>query len=132
MVQDILPESVEGIFVRQPEQLGLGHAVLCVERAVGDSSFAVLLAYELLSYEGAGDNADLARSSVASSKTQLSAIEVNGPDISHYGVVVSNYELGSVAGLVETTDADKAPPNLVSIGSYVLRLTSLKSFAINP
>jgi len=26
---------VECIFVRQPEQLGLGHAVLCAERAVG-------------------------------------------------------------------------------------------------
>ena len=35
MVHDILPRCVECIFVRQAEQLGLGHAVLCAERAVG-------------------------------------------------------------------------------------------------
>ena len=36
MVQNILPKGVECIFVRQPVQLGLGHAVLCAERAVGE------------------------------------------------------------------------------------------------
>ena len=35
MVKNILPQSVECIFVRQPEQLGLGQAVLCAERALG-------------------------------------------------------------------------------------------------
>ena len=34
MVRNIIPSGVECIFVRQPEQLGLGHAVLCAERAV--------------------------------------------------------------------------------------------------
>ena len=47
-------------------------------------------------------------------------MEVNGPDISKYGVVVPNGEPGSVVGLVEKPDADKAPSNLVSIGRYVL------------
>ena len=42
MVRSILPDGIECIFVRQPEQLGLGHAVLCAERAVGDDPFAVL------------------------------------------------------------------------------------------
>ena len=40
MVRNILPEGVECVFVRQPEQLGLGHAVLCAERVVGDEPFA--------------------------------------------------------------------------------------------
>lgn len=35
MVKNILPGGVECVFVRQPEQLGLGHAVLCAERVVG-------------------------------------------------------------------------------------------------
>ena len=35
MVRNIIPTGVECIFVRQAEQLGLGHAVLCAERAVG-------------------------------------------------------------------------------------------------
>jgi hypothetical protein len=42
MVRNIIPEGVECIFVRQAEQLGLGHAVLCAERAVGGDPFAVL------------------------------------------------------------------------------------------
>lgn len=51
MVKNILPEGVECIFVRQPEQLGLGHAVLCAERAVGNNPFAVLLADDFLTYD---------------------------------------------------------------------------------
>ncbi len=47
-------------------------------------------------------------------------MEVNGPDISKYGVVVQNGKPGAVAGLVEKPDADKAPSNLASIGRYVL------------
>ena len=35
MIRNILPEGIQCIFVRQSEQLGLGHAVLCAERAVG-------------------------------------------------------------------------------------------------
>ena len=35
MVRNILPSGVECVFVRQAEQLGLGHAVLCAERVVG-------------------------------------------------------------------------------------------------
>lgn len=120
MVKNILPEGVECIFVRQPEQLGLGHAVLCAERAVGNDPFAVLLADDFLTYEGNGVIADLAHAFEKSGKTQLSVMEVNGPDISKYGVVVPNGELRSVAGLVEKPDADKAPSNLASIGRYVL------------
>ena len=120
MVKNILPEGVECIFVRQPEQLGLGHAVLCAERAVGNDPFAVLLADDFLTYDGYGVTADLARAFNASGKSQLSVMEINGPDISKYGVVVPNCKPGSVAGLVEKPDADKAPSNLASIGRYVL------------
>lgn len=120
MVTNILPQGVECIFVRQPEQLGLGHAVLCAERVVEDDAFAVLLADDFLIYEGAGVIADLVRAFNATGKTQLSVMEVNGPDISKYGVVVKNGEPESVAGLVEKPDADKAPSNLASIGRYIL------------
>lgn len=120
MVKNILPEGVECIFVRQPEQLGLGHAVLCAERAVGNDPFAVLLADDFLIYDGDGITADLVRSFEASSKTQLSVMEVNGPDISKYGVVLPGRKPGMVAGLVEKPDLDKAPSNFASIGRYVL------------
>jgi UTP--glucose-1-phosphate uridylyltransferase len=120
MVKSILPAGVECIFVRQPEQLGLGHAVLCAERAVGNDPFAVLLADDFLTYKGAGVTADLARAFEASGKTQLSVMKVLGPDISKYGVVVPNQAPGSIAGLVEKPDAKAAPSNLASIGRYVL------------
>ena len=44
----IIPEGIECIFVRQADQLGLGHAVLCAERAVGNDPFAVLLADDFI------------------------------------------------------------------------------------
>ena len=120
MIKNILPLGVECIFVRQPEQLGLGHAVLCAERAVGNDPFAVLLADDFLIHEGQGTTADLVRSFQTSGKTQLSVMEVNGPDISKYGVVLPGKEPGAVAGLVEKPDIDKAPSNFASIGRYVL------------
>ena len=120
MVKNILPAGVECIFVRQPEQLGLGHAVLCAERAVGTNPFAVLLADELFISEGKGVTAELARAFELSGKTQLSVMELNGPDISKYGVVVPNKEVGTVAGLIEKPELEKAPSNLVSVGRYVL------------
>jgi len=69
MVKNILPIGVECIFVRQPEQLGLGHAVLCAERGVGNEPFAVLLADDFLSTQGDGVTADLVKAYQKSDKT---------------------------------------------------------------
>lgn len=120
MVRNILPEGVQCIFVRQPEQLGLGHAVLCAERCVGGEPFAVLLADDFLTYDGAGPTADLVKAYDNSGCTQLSVMEVNGPDISKYGVIVPGEGARNVAGLVEKPAFDLAPSNLASIGRYVL------------
>ena len=121
MVKNILPEGIECIFVRQAEQLGLGHAVLCAERVVGDEPFAVLLADDFLTIgEGGGVTSDLVRAFGATGRTQLSVMEVDGPDISKYGVVVPGSVPGSVAGLVEKPSARDAPSNMASIGRYVL------------
>lgn len=120
MIHNILPKGVECIFVRQPKQLGLGHAVLCAERAVGDEPFAVLLADDFLTYEGDGVTADLVRDYERTGKAQLSVMEVNGPDISKYGVVIPGSAPGSVLGLVEKPPYETAPSNLASIGRYVL------------
>ena len=120
MVRNILPKGVECIFVRQPEQLGLGHAVLCAERVVGSDPFAVLLADDFLTYRGAGITSDLTEAYGKSGKTQLSVMEVDGPDISKYGVVAPSEVPGGVAGLVEKPAALDAPSNLDSISRYVL------------
>src|SRR5262249_49772280 len=48
LVRDILPEGVSCSYVRQPNPLGLGHAVLCAKNLVGEEPFAVLLADDLI------------------------------------------------------------------------------------
>ena len=120
MVRNILPQGVECIFVRQPEPLGLGHAVLCAERVLGGDPFAVLLADELLFAEGKGMTSDLVTAYINSGKSQLAVIEVNDSSISNYGTVIVGAGEDSVAGLVEKPDEVDAPSNLASIGRYVL------------
>ena len=120
MVRNIMPAGVECIFVRQAEQLGLGHAVLCAERAVGDDTFTVLLADDFLTDYEPGVTADLVQAFAASGKSQLSVMEVDGPDISKYGVVVPSVSGAGIAGLVEKPTANEAPSNFASIGRYVL------------
>jgi UTP--glucose-1-phosphate uridylyltransferase len=120
MVKNILPKGVECIFVRQPEQLGLGHAVLCAERVVGNEPFALLLADDFLIYEGNGITSDLISGFEKTGKSQLSVMKVNGPDISKYGVVVPQNKTGLVKGLIEKPNFENAPSNLASIGRYIL------------
>ena len=120
MVKNILPEGIECVFVRQKEQLGLGHAVLCAERVVGNEPFALLLADDFLTYSGKGITSDLISGYKKTGKSQLSVIKVDGPDISKYGVIVPNNKTGLVTGLIEKPNFENAPSNLASIGRYVL------------
>ena len=120
MVRNILPKGVECIFVRQPEQLGLGHAVLCAERAIGGDPFAVLLADDFLTWDGEGVTSELVKAYHQSGKTQLSVMQVDGPNISKYGVIKLNGINGLVTGIVEKPNFEEAPSNLASIGRYVL------------
>jgi UTP--glucose-1-phosphate uridylyltransferase len=120
MVKNILPDGIECVFVRQREQLGLGHAILCAERVVGDEPFAVLLADDFLTDSGDSNMSDLVRGYEKTGKTQLSVMKVNGPDISKYGVIVPSEKTGAVSGLIEKPDFENAPSNLASIGRYLL------------
>lgn len=119
MVRNILPSHVECIFVRQPEQLGLGHAVLCAERSVADEPFAVLLADDFLTDYVPGVTSDLVAAFEKSGKGQLSVMQVDGQDISKYGAVKMTVK-GNVCGLIEKPLFQEAPSNLASIGRYVL------------
>ena len=107
--------------MRQAEQLGLDHAVLCAERAVGGDPFAMLLSDDFLTDDEPGVTADLAQAFANSGKSQLSVMEVDGPDISKYGVVIPNGSGAGITGLVEKPGANDAPSNLASIGRYVLQ-----------
>ena len=127
MVRNIIPAGVECIFVRQAEQLGLGHAVLCAERAVGGDPFAVLLADDFLTDYEPGVTADLVKAFAKSGKSQLSIMQVDGPEISKYGVVVPASSGTSITGLIEKPNVALAPSNLASIGRYVLTSNIFKT-----
>jgi UTP--glucose-1-phosphate uridylyltransferase len=121
MVRNIVPDGVSCIFVRQPEPLGLGHAVLCAQPAVGDNPFVVILADDLM----AGDvlpTAALVDAFGKSPKAMLSVSEVAPEDVSKYGILKPGEtdENGIIAvdGLVEKPATQDAPSNLASFGRY--------------
>ena len=120
MIKHIIPEGVECIFVRQPEQLGLGHAVLCAARAVGNEPFVVLLADDFLISEGSSATEGLVKAFYKTGKCQLSVMKVHERDISKYGIIDPGDTKESVKGLIEKPKLDYAPSNLASIGRYVL------------
>ena len=120
MVRNIIPTNVECLFVRQPEQLGLGHAVACAERALNGDPFVVLLADDFIRSEGQGVTADLIAAYEETGRSQLSVMQIDGPELSKFGVITPGAEPRSVTGIVEKPDLQDAPSNLASIGRYVL------------
>ena len=122
LVRNIVPEGVSCIFVRQPEPLGLGHAVLCAAPAVGDNPFAVLLADDLMHGETLPTKA-LVTAFAQAQRAILSVSEVPEQDVSKYGILKPGARdasgLIAVEGLVEKPAAQDAPSNMASFGRYV-------------
>lgn len=77
MVCNIIPEHVKYIFLRQPERHGLGHVILCAERAVNNKPFTILLADDFIISSHLGDTDKLICEFNNSGKAQLSVMEIN-------------------------------------------------------
>lgn len=120
MIHNILRKDVECIFVRQPEQLGLGHAILCAERVVGNEPFVVSLADDFIFCEKSGVTKDLIHAYYQSGKTQLSIMNVAEKDIPKYGIIEQGNIKNEILGVVEKPKIVDAPSNFASIGRYVL------------
>ncbi len=122
MVRNIIPPGVSCLFIRQPEPLGLGHAVLCAAPAVGDKPFAVLLADDLMKGDILPTQA-LVDAHERTGCNVLSVAEVAAEDVSKYGIVAPGTQaengLWEVRQVVEKPEPGKAPSRLASFGRYV-------------
>lgn len=122
----IVPAHVSVISVRQPQPLGLGHAVLCAKSVVGQDDFAVLLP-DVLVKDSSGQN-DLSRMICRYDASRAAQIMVEAvPDhlVDQYGIVdvaQSPNEGESIAmqGIIEKPAVGSAPSNLSVVGRYVL------------
>lgn len=109
-------------YIRQHKALGLGHAVWCARRLVGNEPFAVLLPDDVI----AADKPCLQQMVEVYAETGgnvVAAMEVPHSKTSAYGILDVKEDLGalvSVRGMVEKPAVDTAPSNLAVIGRYIL------------
>ncbi|MEC0226913.1 UTP--glucose-1-phosphate uridylyltransferase GalU [Paenibacillus alba] len=109
-------------YIRQKQPLGLGHAILCARKFIGDEPFAVLLGDDILQSSPPG----LKQMMNIYEQTETSVIavqEVPWADVSKYGIISpaaarEQYQL--IEDLVEKPDRDQAPSNLAVIGRYII------------
>ena len=122
LVQNLLPKHINCIYIRQPEALGLGHAVLCAQSVIGDEAFAVLLADDLI------DNTPPVMKQMvdayASHQCSLLGVQdVERADTGSYGIVATTRlteKFERVVGIVEKPSPATAPSTLAVVGRYVL------------
>jgi UTP--glucose-1-phosphate uridylyltransferase len=125
LVQSVAPSSINCIYIRQPEALGLGHAVLCAEPVVGDEPFAILLADDLMD-AGVSGTAVMRQMSEIFEKHHASVIaveEVPREDTNKYGIVSAQPwgdRTERITAIVEKPRPELAPSNLAVVGRYLL------------
>jgi len=125
-ITQIVPPHVSVVSVRQPQPLGLGHAVLCAKSIVGQDDFAVLLP-DVLVKDDSGRN-DLTRMIARYDAVQAAQIMVEAvPDnlVDQYGIVDVDHspnegESVAMQGIVEKPAVGSAPSNLSVVGRYIL------------
>jgi UTP--glucose-1-phosphate uridylyltransferase len=113
-------------YTRQPEPLGLGHAVWCARELIRDEPFAVLLADDLiLSSQPCLKQMVEAHAKVGGN--MVAVMDVAREHTSRYGIVDPKPAAGGddrlvgVKGLVEKPRAASAPSTLAVIGRYILQ-----------
>ncbi len=125
-VESILPPDGRVISTRQPRALGLGHAVWCARRIIGDEPFAVLLADDMVladtpclkqmtdAYDRVGGNI-VGVMDVPRDQTRKYGILDVAKDDKREGALVA------IKGLVEKPAPEDAPSTLSIIGRYILQ-----------
>ena len=116
-------------YIRQHKPLGLGHAVWCARRLIGNEPFAVILPDDVIT----GDAPCLQQMVEAYAETggnMVAAMEVEPESASSYGMLDVAEDMGhlvKVKGMVEKPKAEDAPSNLAVIGRYILSPSVLRN-----
>ncbi|KPJ88829.1 MAG: UTP--glucose-1-phosphate uridylyltransferase [Gammaproteobacteria bacterium SG8_11] len=123
IVRGILPSGVNCVYIRQPEALGLGHAVLCAKDVVGNSPFAVILADDLIYDDSDGCLAQMAAQFTKYQSSILGIEQVSADETEKYGIIDAegfDNDIGKVKAIVEKPKPKDAPSNLGVVGRYIL------------
>ena len=122
IVQEVIPKHVNCVYIRQPEALGLGHAVLCARPVMDGEPFAVILADDLID----GEVPIVKQMVDVYERHQCSILgvqDVPRAQTRQYGIVsATNLEPGVelVNGIVEKPKPEAAPSTLAVVGRYIL------------
>jgi UTP--glucose-1-phosphate uridylyltransferase len=117
-----ISEMANFCYVRQSEPRGLGHAVLCARRLIGNEPFAVLLSDEVIDAPVPA-LAQLVRVYDSGNGAVLGVKKVRQSEVSQYGIVAIRRVAGTlhrVLDLVEKPAPADAPSRLAVIGRYIL------------
>jgi UTP--glucose-1-phosphate uridylyltransferase len=125
-VRNMLPANIQYVYVRQPEAMGLGHAVLCAKHLVGDEPFAVILADDLIDAK-VPVMRQMVKQYEAHNASILGCVEVPRAEVSSYGIVASKpistkagERVSRISALVEKPKVEDAPSTLSVVGRYIL------------
>lgn len=123
LTKDIVPAHVSCIYLRQPEALGLGHAVLCAKPVVGDEPFTVILADDLIDNEAQGCVKQMVESYTHHFSSILAVQRVDKDETDKYGIVSlesNSDDEGFISGIIEKPAPKDAPSTLAVVGRYIL------------
>ena len=125
LVQEVLPSSVNCIYIRQQQPLGLGHAVLCARPIVGDDPFAVILADDFMDVRQGQSTVmqQMVEVYEREEKSLLAVQHVPRESTQQYGIVASSpymQNLELVNTIVEKPKPEEAPSNMAVVGRYIL------------
>jgi UTP--glucose-1-phosphate uridylyltransferase len=122
MVRSITPRHVSCAYVRQPQALGLGHAILCAKPVVGNAPFAVVLADDLIDARPPVLK-QMAAVFARRGRSVVAVQNVARKETRRYGIVAVERRSKSphrISGIVEKPEPADAPSTLGVVGRYIL------------
>lgn len=122
-VQDSEMPAGSLFLTRQPRPLGLGHAVWCAKKLVGNEPFAILLPDDIVNYKQ-GCLSQMIDTYNQHGGNVVAVKDVPREETSKYGILDIDNDDGktvSVKGLVEKPAPEDAPSTLSIIGRYILQ-----------